>query len=348
MATTVRDATVTAGGALSARRDRRGHWAAYAALIWSLAYGALGLSWALGGGGFPFGEGDAGGEEWRSLVGGLRAEVAGPVIAVLCAAGVAVALAMGRSWGRGIARWVLLGFGWTVTAVLLLVVPDGRVLALLGYLPALLFALGFGVVDRPIANLGVCMAGGFAWGAATLAYGQRTRPAGEQRDEAATAARWARLGRWATAAAVALPLPYVATRLAWAVGLPLGMSERFVALMAAQESSKAAEVSLGGMALGGALLTLGLAQGWGERVPRWVPILAGRRVPPALVVVPAAVVSVALTVGGLTMYRIDFSGLAEGRDWWGAIGPTFLFFPWGLALGLATLAYHQRRRAGAR
>lgn len=36
-----------------------GIWATYAAGAWPLVYGALGLFWATGGGGFPFGENDA-------------------------------------------------------------------------------------------------------------------------------------------------------------------------------------------------------------------------------------------------------------------------------------------------
>ena len=33
-------------------------WAGYATAAWSLGYGLLGLYWALGGDGFPFGPGD--------------------------------------------------------------------------------------------------------------------------------------------------------------------------------------------------------------------------------------------------------------------------------------------------
>ncbi len=326
-------------------RGRWPAWIGYATAVWSLAYGALGVYWALGGAGFPFG--DAGADDWMSLLGGLRAEVGGPLIAGLGLTGAAVAVAMARSWGRGIARGALLGFGWGACATLLLVVPDARVLALLGYLPALVFKLGFDAVDWPILNQAVCMAGGFAWGMATLPYGRRTRGAGTRRGRTAAGTGWtapdaaSRWGRWVTYAAVVLPLPYAATRLAWALGVPLGLSGELGASFET-EGARIAETSLGGMALGGALLTLGLVQRWGEVFPRWVPVLGGKRVPPALAIVPATLVSVALTAGGLTMFRLQAAGSFDGTGW-GAGAPTLLFLPWGVALGLATLAYHQRR-----
>ena len=105
----------------------------------------------------------------------------------------------------------------------------------------------------------------------------------------------------------------------------------------------------------GAVLMLGLVQRWGEVFPRWMIGLAGRRVPIALAVVPASLVSVLLIVGGIAIW----SGLAqmvanlaaagaEGIEIIGAIifqlGPTLLFPVWGVALAVATLGYYYRRR----
>ena len=60
----------------------------------------------------------------------------------------------------------------------------------------------------------------------------------------------------------------------------------------------------------GAVLMLGLVQRWGEVFPRWMIGLAGRRVPIALAVVPASIVSVLLIVGGIGIW----SGLRpDGR-----------------------------------
>jgi hypothetical protein len=42
---------------------------------------------------------------------------------------------------------------------------------------------------------------------------------------------------------------------------------------------------LGGLCVGGALLTLGLTHRWGEIFPGWLPFLAGKQVPPALAII---------------------------------------------------------------
>ncbi len=104
---------------------------------------------------------------------------------------------------------------------------------------------------------------------------------------------------------------------------------------------------------------LGLVQRWGEVFPRWMIGLAGRRVPIALALVPASLVSVVLIVGGLAigsglgqMAAALAAGGAEGTDLAGAIifqlGPTLLFPVWGVALAVATLGYYYRRRGPCR
>jgi hypothetical protein len=55
--------------------------------------------------------------------------------------------------------------------------------------------------------------------------------------------------------------------------------------------------------LAGAFLTLGLVQRWGEVFPRWVPFLSGKRVPPAMAIVPASLVTVMVTSAGLQVVR---------------------------------------------
>ena len=66
---------------------------------------------------------------------------------------------------------------------------------------------------------------------------------------------------------------------------------------------------------------LGLVQRWGEVFPRWMIGLAGRRVPIALAVVPASLVSVLLIVGGIAIWSgLDqmvanlVAGGAEGME----------------------------------
>ena len=83
--------------------------------------------------------------------------------------------------------------------------------------------------------------------------------------------------------------------------------------------------------------------------------LAGRRVPIALAVAPASLISVLLIVGGIGIWcglgqMVAYSAAAgaEGIGLIGEIafqvGPTLLFPVWGIALAVATLGYYYRRR----
>jgi hypothetical protein len=87
-------------------------------------------------------------------------------------------------------------------------------------------------------------------------------------------------------------------------------------------------------ALGG-VLTLGLFQRWGEVWPRWVLGLRGRRVPPALPIAMASVVTVALASTVVTVVRLDI---------WSLENPMTLWPLWAVALGTATLGYYYRTR----
>jgi hypothetical protein len=324
---------------------------------WSLAYGALGLYWATGGAGFPFGENDP--RAQFSILGGLRAEAAAPVIAALGLIGALVAGAMARPWGRGPVRAGLLGFAWVAAAALLVVVPDARALVAVAYAPVVLLGAPFGwppgdyraAIPWSVLNQFVCIAGGAAWAATAVAYQRRTRTspaegrsgAGARWTQPEAAARW---GRWATAVAAVLPLVYAATRGAWALGIPLGVTEDFLRLGESQGAFLAG-ASLASVAVAGSLLTVGLTARWGEVFPRWLPGLAGKRVPPALAIVPAALVAVLVTNAGLTFWRRTLLGttaftLTGGN--WAALLPELLWPVWGAALGAATLAYYLRRR----
>ncbi len=77
---------------------------------------------------------------------------------------------------------------------------------------------------------------------------------------------------------------------------------------------------------------------WGEVLPGWVPGLGGRRVPVLLAVIPGTVMSVMITVAGLSVLRFALQGGLTGAG-----VPGLLWLPWGIALGLATYAYYQRR-----
>jgi hypothetical protein len=109
---------------------------------------------------------------------------------------------------------------------------------------------------------------------------------------------------------------------------------------------------LANVALVGALLMLGLVQRWGEVFPRWMIGLAGRRVPIALAVVPAAIMSVLLIVGGILIMsgykQMAVAAEATGENIWIVAGPAFLLPVWGAPLAVATLGYYYRRRGPCR
>jgi hypothetical protein len=337
-------------------------WVGYAAAAWLLLYGVLGVFWSLGGEGFPFGrENDP--QAALSILEGVRAATGAPIIAALGLVGTVIAVAMARTWGQGVIGAAMLAFAWAAAATLVLLIPDYRLLMAVAYAPIFVVGAPFGwppasffdVITWPVVNQFACIAGGLCWAATALAYQRRSRGAcpncgrtGESTDwmTPANAARW---GKWAVAIAVLIPLLYAATRWAWALGIPLGISEEFF-----REGQAVglwwAGAGLATVAIGGALLTLGLVQRWGEVFPRWIPFLAGKRVPPALAIVPASLVSILVTTAGLMFVRLTLLGAVGGvftfidEDDWAALAPELLWPLWGIALAAATLAYYYRRR----
>ena len=345
-------------------------WIGYVAAAWSLVYGLLGLWWALGGAGFPFGsENDP--SAALSVFGAVQTGTTGaPVIATLGFVGAAAALAMTWVIGRGISGAVLLVFAWALASVLVLLIPDYRVLMAVAYAPIVLIGAPFGwppgvsLLDAfpwPVVNQFICIGGGLLWAATAVAYKRRSEGACGNCGRSGASAGWttpesaARWGRWAVWVAVIVPVLYAATRWAWALGIPLGISEKF--LREGQEIGLWwAGAALATIAVGGAILTLGLIQRWGEVFPRWVPFLRGRRVPITLAVVPASLISVLVTAAGLMFVRLMLVGtpgdsfnffgeakLSLGENW-AALAPELLWPIWGAALGAATLAYYYRRR----
>ncbi len=299
----------------------------------------------------------------HGLLLGVPAGTMSALLAAFALAGAALAAWM-RAAGRvpGAARTgTLVGAGVLLAAAVVLV--DATVLAGLGYLPALLVVSAFsaevrsslGVYVEPAFLLQVVVLVGAVLLAATaVRFSRRGVGACETcgrrhdgHDPAWTtplaAARW---GRTAALVAAAIPALYGVTRIAWAVGVPLGFSA-----VAGQELTGVdliGPVGLGSFSLLGAVLTLGLFQRWGEVFPRWMVGLAGRRVPVRLAVVPATIVAAAVLPAGIS---VSAMGLRDGMltaDLWGAVGPAFLWPLWSVALGAATYAYWLRRRGRCR
>lgn len=341
-------------------------WAPYAAALWSLTYGGFALVWTLTGSGFPLGTNDS--EKW-SLLADLPADVGAPLFAAIALAGAGAAALMARVPATGrrslaqLAPWArpaLIGFGSVFALALLAVLPDTRVLALIGYLPMVIVRAPFDaavrdrlaeVLEPVYLHHAAAILGGLLWVLATLAFARRTAGACGRCGRSDRVATWtapqraARWGRPVTYLAAAIPAVYALTRFAWAAGIPLGISEEFLAEGDAAGMWTAA-LWLGGFAVVGAVLTLGLVQRWGEVFPRWMLGLRGRRVPVGLAVVPASIVAALVFNGGVGMYAASFrKGTFElAADSWGTVGPTLLWPLWGVALAAAAVAYYLRRR----
>jgi hypothetical protein len=329
-----------------------------AAAGWAAAYGTLALGWTLTGHGFPFGEAaDVGARS--SPLRFLSPEFGAPLFAGVLLLTAVVALVMsGWDTAHRPARTLLLTYGWVVAGALLLVVPDARLLTLLGYAPILIIGAPFGwppvnygeVFTWTLANQAISVVGGLLLAAATLRWQFRTAGActrcGRTEPEAGwttprSAARW---GRWAVYVAAAVPAVYAFTRLAWAAGIPLGVPSHFLAEMRASGLIWAG-LGLGGFALAGAVLTLGLTQRWGEVFPRWMIGLAGRRVPIRLATIPATLVAIFVTSAWIGFFTTHGFFTAFTGEPGAATLPMALWPLWGAGLGAATLAYHLRRRA---
>ncbi|MER6949778.1 hypothetical protein ABT294_37765 [Nonomuraea sp. NPDC000554] len=332
-------------------------WTAYAALLWSMVYTVLGTYWALGGAGFPFGAADVNAASNGDLLAGVTAPVTGWVVAGLGLGGTVVAAAMaGR---RRALRPALLCYGYAMAALLAVVLPEIRAVKYMPPLGLLAFFLPNLRPDWPTGNFVVLMVGGLVWAAATLGYQRAVAGccANCGRGGSGRVAAWlARWGRVVTYVAVGAPWAYASMRVLWALDVPIGTEQALLDLInsgnGGGNGTRIMELSLAGMCACGSLLTVGLIRRWGEVWPRWVPGLAGGRVPPAFPIAFAGVTAFSLTATGLSwsrgFYRVVADGFVSDLDGYriDAVyylpGPAFLV--WGVALGVAAFAYYHRRR----
>ncbi|ADB34609.1 hypothetical protein Kfla_5603 [Kribbella flavida DSM 17836] len=329
-------------------------WTGCAAALWSLAYGVLGVFWALGGDGYPFAR-VVDDRATASVLEGAPVEVVAPVMAALGFTGAVVAVLMTVRRPRG---WFLQGYAAGMAVLLALVIPDYTPLAMVALSPALVVFTFTGVPGAQggiedilywhRVNLLLVFFGGLLWAATAVAYHRRARqacvfcgrgdgvPAAWTTPEAAL--RW---GRRAVLVAVVSNVPYEFTRVAWYFGWPLGITEQFHQEMVDTPGMLEMGLGMALLAVGGSILTHGLVQRWGEVYPRWLWWRAGRRVPPSRAIVPAAVVAVVLIPAGLMNLRLPGGNLSSE---WGLAMPGVLWIVWGAALGAATYAYYLRRR----
>lgn len=326
----------------------------YAVILWTFIYGLLGMYWSFGGEGYPFSldqDQDAAGSFYRHA----SSEMTGAVIAILCLLGIITLKLSGKMSSRFVRR-IIIGFSWSMAVILCLTIPDARLLIGVAYAPVSLIGGLFNggiwseyldTITWPLINQWICLAGGLLWGAAALSLQRQFRNAclhcgiagdGNRRESMIMAERW---GRWITYVAIIAPLFYDITRLAWLLGIPLGVSGELIQSMK-ETGAIWAGAGLAFVSIGGAILTHGLISPWGEVFPKWIPFAAGKRVPPAMAIVPAGLVAVLITVTGMQVVR-DFK-ISDTTPDWGAITPLLLFPVWGIALGGAAVCYYYRRR----
>ncbi|CAH2716783.1 hypothetical protein BACCIP111895_03971 [Neobacillus rhizosphaerae] len=323
-------------------------WIGYMAVVWSLLYGAMHLYWLIRGEGYPFKNDSLG--LFSALVTYLPARVGGIVFVILGLLGIGIGIAMQKSWGRMLPRWLFLTYAWVFAAALLLFIPDISLIAAMAY--AFMFKFAF---NWQMFNQIVCIIGALLWISTAVVYYRRTRNACEycgrtEHDKPSLLLRW---GRWITIIAALAPLPYALTRFAWALNIPLGVDAQFLRDFSnINPMANITEWVFGSVCIGGGILTLGLIQKWGEVFPRWFPFIGGKRVPILLAVIPASIVAIAVTAAGLvftfSFFAVTFHLMPADdillSSIGGAIGPMLFWVPWGITLGLATIAYYYRRR----
>ncbi|MFD7630332.1 hypothetical protein ACFV7Q_30655 [Streptomyces sp. NPDC059851] len=161
-----------------------------------------------------------------------------------------------------------------------------------------------------------------------------------------------RTARWAAKGAALTLVPTGLWRTAIALGVPSGFAEGdllYVGNYPGRYSFYLIALSVFAELVG--LLALGLVQRWGEVLPRWVPWLGGRRIPPLAAVVPAATGAVLVTLiavtGALAWNGPDNMGgglTPTGPARWVMTACYAPLLLWGPLLAVATAAYWRRRR----
>lgn len=169
--------------------------------------------------------------------------------------------------------------------------------------------------------------------------------------------------------AVPPPPPTWAVWCAWAVPVTILPSAVWRVSLLFREGDPVQAVAAGGwyllvlsaLSLGLGLLTLGLVQSWGTRLPQWIPRIGGR-------VVPVRAATFAACVGAAAVMAIEIYGYLNAIFGWFdpkpalRIGPAvpqaepglavdLLYLPmnaWGPLLIAVALNYHRRRTGAGR
>ena len=163
--------------------------------------------------------------------------------------------------------------------------------------------------------------------------------------------RWARVACWTAFISALLP---VAWRIGMLSGADLGFSQ--ADFFRSNASATAYVLGLEAIQVLAGTLCLGLIYPWGERVPRWLPLLGGREIPRLLPLAIGGTGNALLYyINGTLVIRFGsvWLGLAEGQtpadgmNHWqlailvAAYAPMLLL--WAPALTIGLIGYWRRR-----
>lgn len=171
---------------------------------------------------------------------------------------------------------------------------------------------------------------------------------------------WFQSNKWGYVASVAL-LPYAIFKTLWALGVPIGATQKAIEDMHANMEAYSGPVfSLyrygiditALLAIIAIFLALALVRPWGQRFPKWIPILGGRKFHRWLLLIPAWVGGMLFTIfGGVSVIDMVLIGLGikpsgnmDGLEPWVFMIVYGGFFIWGFTICLAALSYQTRTR----
>ena len=310
----------------AARLTARGRQAAFLVVGFLAGFLPLNTYWALGG---------TRGIGW--VLGCADCTVPLSVVWIqeaLVAAGIAVLLARTGTWKLPLPSWIWRSGTWTMAAAFAAVgaqnlLGDNTTQARLLFAPlALALSAACTVTARSFAR----------------AENRRSRP--RIRQAPPPPPRWARR---AATLAVLTTLPSGLWRVAMAVGIPVGASDQIRSDRYGFPGWGTVYVfGLTFLLVGLASLTLGLVQQWGEILPRWIPLVGGKPVPPLAAVIPAGAGAIALTVLWVsTMANIEPIWAYYGLEGAERVLMMVCYTPlllWGPLLAAVTISYHRRHR----
>ena len=339
-------------------------WTAWGALLWSASYAVAGALWWAGVDWYPFkvplDRASA------SLLEGTPADTIGPSFVGLGVLGVACATVFLSPRTSGSLRRAAVTIGSVLAVTATCMIPDYTMLAVLALWPVFLVFSFTGIEGAQDGigdvlywhriNLILIFIGGLLWAAATVAARRSARgdcancgraPAAPATVTPVRREYLLRLGSRFVLLAVLATIPYDLTRMAWFFGWPLGLSDDLYDSLQDPPELLVVGMVLGFLSTAGAALTHGLVSAWGERVPRWMPHIAGRGVPVPLAVIPASLVTVTLPPASVMFANPGINGGFNLANW-GVWLPSMFWVLWAVGLGGATWVYYERRRGSCR